>query len=124
MSAGNGPRRVRAVIQIDSSIHLVKEALPRYESVIYNSLPECVRTCRCLLRHHRYPLLRLFFHLRAKRISTGFSPGWYLALPAAFASLIAPKSDLLRVIVIREAYDTSECLSEIGMGCSRNGGGN
>lgn len=64
MSAGNGSRWVRAVIQIDSSIHLVKEALPRYESVIYNWLPECVRTCRCLLQHHRYPLLSLFFRPR------------------------------------------------------------
>lgn len=62
MSAGNGSRQVRAVIQIDSSIHLVKEALPRYESVIYNWLPECVRTCRCLFQHHRYPLLGLFLH--------------------------------------------------------------
>ena len=59
---GNGSRRVRAVIQIDSSIHLVKGALPRYGSVIYNWLPECVRTCRCLFQHHRYPLSSAFFH--------------------------------------------------------------
>lgn len=67
MSAGNGSRRVRAVIQIDSSIHLVKGALPRYESVIYNWLPECVRTCRCLFQHHRYPLLSPFFHPLGER---------------------------------------------------------
>ena len=71
---GNGSRRVRAVIQIDSSIHLVKGALPRYESVIYNWLPECVRTCRCLFQHHRYPLSSAFFHpWITTRIATNFS---------------------------------------------------
>lgn len=79
VGCGNGSRRVRAVIQIDSSIHLVKGALPRYESVIYNWLPECVRTCQCLFQHHRYPLLSFFFHLRTTRITTNFVPNRWTA---------------------------------------------
>lgn len=58
------PFDVRAVIQIDSSIHLVKEALPRDTNQWF--ITGCRNACGradVSPRRHRYPLLSFFFRL-------------------------------------------------------------